>query len=128
MYQYGLGVIINDNPNHLHLAEDVSLDGTVDLIHNITIEKDAFFGHDVSLYTGGHDYMKFGQERKGSSSGGDIIIEEGVWICSKAIIIGPCRIGRHSAIGAGSVVSKDIPPYQLWAGNPARFIKEIPHE
>lgn len=126
-FQYGLGIIINDNPDHLDIAEGVSLDGLVDLIHPIKIEKDAFFGHDITLLTGSHDPNKFGQERKGSNGGGPIIIEEGAWICSKAIIIGPCIIGKHAVVGAGAVVSKDVPPYQLWVGNPAKFVKEYEH-
>ena len=36
-------------------------------------------------------------------------------------------LGSMGTIGAGSVVTKDIPPYQVWAGNPARFIKERAH-
>lgn len=127
-YQYGLGNIINENPDNLDIADGVSLNGVVDCIHKITIEKDAFFAHDVMLLTGGHDYTKFGEERKGSSAGGPIIIREGAWIASRAIIIGPCEIGKHSVIGAGAVVSKDIPEYQVWAGSPARFIKDIKHE
>lgn len=36
-------------------------------------------------------------------------------------------IGDGAIVGAGSIVTKDIPPYQCWAGNPARFIKERAH-
>ena len=110
------------------IADGVGISGVIDCIHKVTIEKCAFSGHDVMLLTGSHDYTKFGEERKKASRGGPIYIEEGAWICSRVIIIGPCHIGKHSVIGAGSVVTKNIPPYQLWAGNPAKFIKEIPHE
>ena len=110
------------------IAEGVTIAGLIDCIHKVTIEKDVFTGHDVFLLTGGHDYTKFGEERKKRGRGGPITIREGVWIASRAIIIGPCEIGKHSVIGAGSVVSKDIPAYQIWAGNPVQFIKEIPHD
>jgi len=111
----------------LHVAPGVALNGLVDCIHDITIEKDVFFGHDVTLLTGGHDYTKFGEERRLSNGGGPIYIEEGAWICSKAIIIGPCRIGKHAVIGAGTVVSKDVKEYTIVVGSPMKVLKEIPH-
>lgn len=109
------------------IAEGVYVNGLVDCIHKITIEKDVFFGHDVMLLTGSHDYHSFGQERKERGGGGAITIHEGVWVATRAIIIGPCEIGKHSVIGAGAVVTGDIPEYELWIGNPARKIKIIPH-
>jgi serine acetyltransferase len=39
----------------------------------------------------------------------DIIIESGAWIASRAIIIGPCRIGRNAVIGSGCIVDFDVP-------------------
>ena len=42
---------------------------------------------------------------------GDIIIEDDVWICVNAVILGGVRIGKGSIIGAGVVVKKDVPPY-----------------
>ena len=47
------------------------------------------------------------------------------WIGSRCIILKGVTIGYQSVIGSGSVVTKDIPPRQLWAGNPARFVKEL---
>lgn len=55
---------------------------------------------------------------------GKIKIEEHVFIGANTIISKPLTIGKGSIIGAGSVVTKDIPPYQIWAGNPARYIKD----
>ena len=56
---------------------------------------------------------------------GKIIIEDGAFLGANTIITKPCKIGRNSIVGAGSVVTKDIPPYEVWAGNPAKFIKNI---
>lgn len=51
-------------------------------------------------------------------------IEENVSIGSNATILGGINVGKGSLIGAGSVVTKDIPPNQIWAGNPAKMIKK----
>lgn len=55
---------------------------------------------------------------------GKIVIGEGVFIGCNTIICKPVAIGKGSVVGAGSVVTKDIPDYQVWAGNPAKFIKK----
>lgn len=52
-----------------------------------------------------------------------IIIEDDVWIGANAVICDGVRVGAHSVIGAGSVVTRDIPPYSVAGGNPARVIK-----
>ncbi|MBD8490085.1 hypothetical protein IFO69_15110 [Echinicola sp. CAU 1574] len=54
-----------------------------------------------------------------------INIEDGVWIGGHCIILKGVTIGERSVIGAGSVVSKNIPKNEVWAGNPAKFIKKI---
>ena len=55
-----------------------------------------------------------------TSEGKDIIIEDDVWIGTGAIILPGVRIGKGSIIGAGSVVTKDIPSYCVASGNPAK--------
>ena len=47
-----------------------------------------------------------------------------VWIGARCLIKGGVSIGTGAVIGMGSVVTHDIPPYEIWAGNPARFIKK----
>jgi acetyltransferase-like isoleucine patch superfamily enzyme len=54
-----------------------------------------------------------------------VIIEDHVWIGSKAIILPGVRIGRRAVIGAGSIVTKDIPPRCVAAGNPARVLRDL---
>lgn len=58
------------------------------------------------------------------SSKGDILIEDDVWIGSNSVILSGVKIGRGCIIGAGSIVTKSIPPYSIVAGNPARIIKQ----
>lgn len=54
---------------------------------------------------------------------GNIVLEDGCFLGINTIITKPLTIGRNSVVGAGSVVTKDIPPNEVWAGNPARFLK-----
>jgi acetyltransferase-like isoleucine patch superfamily enzyme len=54
-----------------------------------------------------------------------VIIEENVWVGARAIILPGVRIGANSVIGAGSIVTRDIPPRVLAVGNPAKVIREL---
>lgn len=93
----------------------------------ITIEEDAFFGHQVMVLTGRHAIDRFGQERQNTVApdGLDVAIRRGAWIASRAIIIGPCEIGRHAVVAAGSVVTNSVPAYAIVAGAPARVIGTV---
>jgi len=55
---------------------------------------------------------------------GPIVIGNDVWIGYRAIILSGVTIGDGAVVGAGSVVTKDVPPYTVVAGNPAREIKK----
>lgn len=52
-----------------------------------------------------------------------ITIEDDVWIGHGAIILSPTRVGRGAVIAAGAVVVRDVPPYAIVAGNPARVVR-----
>ena len=58
----------------------------------------------------------------------EVIIEENVWIGEKSIILKGTKIGKNSIIGAGSVVSGEVPDNVVFAGNPAREIKKLDKE
>jgi acetyltransferase-like isoleucine patch superfamily enzyme len=70
-----------------------------------------FFGHDVMLLTGTHDFTVTGRQRQPPRQTLDrsIVIEEGAWIASRSVIIGPCRIGANAVIGCGCVIDFDVP-------------------
>ncbi len=54
----------------------------------------------------------------------DVVIEEDVWVGANVIILKGVTIGRGSVIAAGSIVTKNVEPYSIYAGVPARKIKE----
>lgn len=54
-----------------------------------------------------------------------VYIKDGAFIGAHCIILKGVTIGEKAVVGAGSVVTKDIPPNEVWAGNPAKFIKKI---
>ena len=58
---------------------------------------------------------------------GEVHIEDDVFIGVNTSICSSVTIGKGAIVGAGSVVTKDIPAYQVWAGNPARYIKDRAH-
>lgn len=78
----------------------------------------------VSIFTAGHDTSVLSR-RKGVEFGHPIFIEDDCWIGGNVVILPGVRIGKGSTIGAGSVVTADIPPYSVAVGNPCRVKKTI---
>lgn len=123
--------LINVTPDkslYPDIAEGVGISGVIDCEAKVTIEKDVFSGHDIYLLTGAHDYSYFGEERKIKGIVKPVTIKEGAWLCTRCIITQGVTIGRHSVIGAGAVVTKDVPDYEFWGGVPAKPIKRYNHE
>lgn len=58
--------------------------------------------------------------------GASIYIEDDVWIGTHVIVLPGVRIGKGAIIAAGSVITKNVPAYQIWGGAPAHFIKARP--
>jgi acetyltransferase-like isoleucine patch superfamily enzyme len=115
--------------NRLSLGENVVLNDA--LINTssglVTLQNFAFCGHGVCLLTGTHDYHQTNTGRQAGivQQGRDIVIHEGVWLGSNVTVLGPCVIGAHSVVAAGSVVVHDVEAYAIYAGVPARKIKSI---
>jgi acetyltransferase-like isoleucine patch superfamily enzyme len=93
----------------------------------ITVGEHAFFGHHVSVLTGTHDITLFDHERQVGvpKTGRDVVIGRGAWISTGALILGPCRIGEHAVVAAGSLVRSDVEPYTVVGGMPARVLSTI---
>ena len=90
------------------------------------IEDSVMFGPEVKLITGDHryDYTDTLIRNSGPGKSASIIVKKGAWIGAASIILKGVTVGEGSIVGAGSVVTKDIPSFEIWAGNPARFIKK----
>ena len=94
---------------------------------DITVGPYAFFGHDVSVLTGTHDVDTFDRERQTAipKTGRDVVIHQGAWLASGVLVLGPCEIGAHAVVGAGSLVLGDVPPYAIVVGRPAKLVRMI---
>lgn len=93
----------------------------------VVIEANVFCGHNVCLLTGTHEINLTGARRQGTwpSAGRDITIRKGAWLASNSTIIGPADIGENAVVAAGAVVRGNVPSGALFAGVPARFVKNI---
>jgi acetyltransferase-like isoleucine patch superfamily enzyme len=93
----------------------------------ITIEDGVIFGHNCMVLTGKHNYEAKDKNilRQDVTQGRNIMIGEGSWIASGAMIMGGVIIGKHCVVAAGAVVTKDVPDYSFVAGVPAKIIKKI---
>ncbi len=96
----------------------------------ITIEENVVMGEDVKFLTGMHLNIAAAEIRGVShhavpESGREIHVARGCYIGSNAIVIGPVKIGEYSVIGAGAIVTKDIPPYSVVYGVAASVVRKL---
>jgi acetyltransferase-like isoleucine patch superfamily enzyme len=101
--------------------------GVISARNRVHVMKDVMFGFSVLVmdHVDSDDEDDFAGGQK--AEGGTIRIEEECWIGSGAMILceqGELVIGRHSVVGANSVVRRSIPPYSVVAGDPARIVKQ----
>ena len=91
--------------------------GGVDIADHVMI------GPNVSIITTGHPLSP--SQRRAYIEAKPIVIEKNVWIATGATIIGGVRVGENSVVGAGAVVTKDVPPNSFVAGVPAKIIRSL---
>ena len=111
-----------DYPWNLSIGEMSSIGSGawVYALDKITIGKNVCIGEDVRLITGSHDVSSphFDLVTK------PITINDNVWVATGAIVLPGVTIGEGAVIGAGAVVTKDVEPWTVVGGNPAKFIKK----
>lgn len=96
----------------------------------IVIGSHVMFGPQVTIRGGNHRIDLIGRymrsvrdDEKRPEDDPGVIIEDDVWIGTRAIILAGVKIGRGSVVAAGAVVTKSVPPYSIVGGNPARILR-----
>lgn len=98
-----------------------------DCLAPIEIGRDCAIGMNAQFVTSTH--QKGGpQRRAGPAFGAPIRIADGCWIGAGAIVLPGVSVGKGCVIAAGAVVTGDCPAHGLYAGNPARRIKDLPED
>ena len=119
---------------NIYIGENVSIGPYSILtapVTRIIIKRNSYSGPKLFISTGNH-YLKKGyfsrlltnedKKRDGANLNWDVVIEEDVWMGANVTVL--CKhIGRGAVIAAGAVCVKDIPPYTIWGGVPAKMLK-----
>ena len=123
------GAVIGSSCNicsHSFIENDVTIGNRVtvkfftELCDGVTICDDVFIGPHVSFLND-----KTPRSQKYLDEYPRTLVKKGASIGGKVVILPNVTIGENSMIGAGSVVTKNIPDGELWLGNPAKFIRKI---
>ena len=109
----------------LSIGENSSLGINSVIQGPVTIGKNVMMGPECYIYTQNHrhDSTNIPMIEQGYEDEKPVVIEDDVWIGSRVTILPGVTIGEGSIIGGGGVVTKNVPPYSVVAGNPARIVK-----
>jgi maltose O-acetyltransferase len=117
LIEYGERVFIGSN---VFLNNDFMVLGS----GRVRIGDNVLIGPGARLYTPNHP-LDISLRREGWEIGLPITIEDDAWLGGSVVICPGVTIGARAVVGAGSVVTKDVPPDVVVAGNPARIVKEL---
>lgn len=106
--------------NDVIIGNNVTIKCGVQLWDGLEIEDDVFVGPNVTFTND-----KFPRSKHYPEHFSKTVIHKGASIGAGAVILCGVEIGEYAMIGAGSVVTKDVLPGELWMGNPARFVRKI---
>jgi acetyltransferase-like isoleucine patch superfamily enzyme len=108
------------NPKGLKVGSGSALGhrAILDARQGLTIGENVCFGTEVMIWTLHHDY----NNEKFKMIGESVTIEDYVWLCSRCVVLPGVKIGKGAVIAAGAVVTKDVEPFAIMAGVPAKRI------
>ena len=118
-YTYG---VLNVYSLYIQPNEKLNIGNFVSIAPNVQFLLGA--NHQTDTITTYPLYSRFVKyDKVDALSKGEIIIEDEVWLGTNAIIFSGVRIGKGAIIASGSIVTKDVLPYSIYGGNPAKLIK-----
>lgn len=127
----GSGVLLGKsisfvNPENISIGDRTFIGDNVLLngLGELNIGSDCAIGAGSKFISFSHSWDKFGY-RKDSDIKLQTVIGERVWIGYNVIVLPGVKVGARSIVGAGSIVTKDVPAGSVVAGNPARFINTV---
>ena len=115
------------NPGNVRIGRDCAINEGVFILGHDSID----IGNNVVLSAGcmlidaGLALDDFTNRDFPPHASSPIVIEDGAWIGAGAIILAGVRVGRKAVVGAGSVVSRDVPALTVVAGAPVRIVREL---
>jgi maltose O-acetyltransferase len=114
---------------NIHMGDHVFLNQLCYIIDNneVRFGNHVMVGPGVHIYTAAH-LLRAEPRNQGLEVAKPIVIEDNVWLGGGAILLPGVTIGRNAVVGAGAVVTRDVPTNTVVAGNPARVIREIEQE
>ena len=115
--------------NKIYLGDHVYLNFNCTILDNaaVRIGSHVMIGPMVQIYTAAHP-IEAEIRNQGWEVARSIVIEDNVWVGGGAILLPGVTIGRNAVVGAGAVVTRNVPPDTVVAGNPARAIRSIDQE
>ena len=110
---------------HIRLGDRSGIGINAEVYPHVTIGRNVMMAPDVLLITENHKFTDTAipMRDQGYFDFRPITVEDDVWIGQRAIILPGVTLGQGCVVGAGAVVSKDVPPYAVAVGNPARVVK-----
>lgn len=112
-------------PSSVELGDRSGIGVRASIGGKVIIGNDVMMGPDVLILIRNHEFSRtdIPMNRQGATPEKTVVIADDVWIGARAIILPGVHIGTGAIIGAGSVVTKDVPAYAVVGGNPSRIIK-----
>lgn len=118
-------VILNNGIGDIEIGDNTMITSRGMILGPVLIGNNVVLGIGSQVLGLTHDFEDIEIPIKDQGvSGTKVIIEDDVWIGGNCVIIQGIKIGKHSLVAAGSVVTKDVEPYTIVAGNPARPINK----